>query len=246
MGLINSAVQGAMMLSTEECESSKNTDEDIITFVHTFDPSHPDLLWRVKNLVSRIFTSEECKHIFGNTKIIDSRREPSSLFRLLQHSRFDESGSAYSQWGVTRCGSPHCTQLCAEIMETDSIFFSNAGFSFRIKAKMDCNVRNVIYALFCGGCAQSYIGETVCLRDRANSHRSNSKCEDNAVMEVSRHLYECGRGFKICPIVKVKEDCKILRLVIEDGLIKLLKPDLNTDTRNLLHLKVLDRLELVL
>ena len=243
VGLINSAVQGAMMLSTEECESSKNADEDVIAFVHTFDPSHPDLLWRVKGLVSRIFTSVECRHIFGNTKIIDSRREPSSLLRLLQHSRFDESGSAYSQWGVTRCGSPHCTQLCAEIMETDSIFFSNAGFSFRIKAKMDCNVRNVIYALFCGGCAQSYIGETVCLRDRANSHRSNSKCEDNAVMEVSRHLYECGRGFKICPIVKVKEDCKILRLVIEDGLIKLLKPDLNTDTRNLLHLKVLDRLE---
>ena len=56
VGLINSAVQGAMMLSTEECESSKNADEDIIAFVHTFDPSHPDLLWRVKNLVSRIFT----------------------------------------------------------------------------------------------------------------------------------------------------------------------------------------------
>ena len=107
-------------------------------------------------------------------------------------------------------------------------------------------MRNVIYALFCGGCSQSYIGETVCFRDRASSHRSNSKCEDRTVMEVSRHLYRCGKGFKICPIVKVKEDCKILRLVIEDGLIKLLKPDLNTDTRNLLHLKVLDRLEPIL
>ena len=62
-------------------------------------------------------------------------------------------------------------------------------------------------------------------------------------MEVSRHIYECGKGFTICPIMKVKEDCKILRLVLEDGLIKLLKPDLNADTRNLLHLKVLDRLE---
>ena len=35
----------------------------------------------------------------------------------------------------------------------------------------------------------SVIGETVCLRDRASSHRSNSKCDDRAVMEVSRHLY---------------------------------------------------------
>ena len=242
VGLINSAVQDAMRLSTTELEKSKNTDEDIITFVHTFDPSHPDLLWRIKNVVSRIFTSVECKHIFGNVKIIDSRRETSSLLRLLQHSRFDESRGAVDVKGVTRCGGRIC-KLCTEIMETDSVLFSNAGCAFRINAHMDCNVRNVIYALFCGGCAQSYIGETVCLRDRASSHRSNSKCEDRAVMEVSRHLYRCGKGFKICPIVKVKEDCKILRLVIEDGLIKLLKPDLNTDTRNLLHLKVLDCLE---
>ena len=107
---------------------------------------------------------------------------------------------------------------------------------------MDCTVRNVIYALFCNGCGQSYIGETVCFRDRANSHRSNSKQEDRAVMEVSRHLLECDQGFKICPIIKVKEDCKILRLLIEDSLVKLLKPDLNAPRRNILHLKAMDEL----
>ena len=231
-----------MMLPVAELQTTKKSDDDIITFVHTFDPSRPDLLWRIKNVVSRIFTSVECKHIFGGTKIIDSRREPSSLLRLLQHSRFDESGGAARGRGVTMCGSPAC-KLCTEIMETDSVLFSNSGCYFRINEQMDCNVRNVIYALFCGGCFKSYIGETVCLRDRTNSHRSNSTHEDRAVMEVSRHIYECGKGFTICPIMKVKEDCKILRLVLEDGLIKLLKPDLNADTRNLLHLKVLDRLE---
>ena len=91
VGLVNSAVQDAMMLTVVQLQTTKKTDDDIITFVHTFDPSHPDLLWRIKNVVSRIFTSVECKHIFGGTKIIDSRREPSSLLRLLQHSRFDES-----------------------------------------------------------------------------------------------------------------------------------------------------------
>ena len=105
---------------------------------------------------------------------------------------------------------------------------------------MDCTVRNVIYALFCGGCAQSYIGETVCLRERANSHRSMSYYQDSAVMEVSRHFYRCKQGFKICPIVKVREECKIMRLVIEDWMIKLLKPDLNTDQRNLLHLQIVE------
>lgn len=96
----------------------------------------------------------------------------------------------------------------------------------------------MIYALFCGGCSQSYIGETVNLRNRASSHRSNAKSEDRAVMEVSRHLYGCGRGFKICPILKIHEDSKIMRLVMEDYCIKLLKPDLNADRRNLLHLNL--------
>lgn len=240
-GLIHSAVQDAMMLSTSELRKPKvlTAGGDIITFVHTFDPAHPDLFWRIKGLFSRLSTSVECRPIFGDTKIIDSRREPSSLVRLLQRSRFDESGSVANKKGVTKCGIQNC-KLCLDIMETDLVLFSDAGVSFRIKATMDCTVRNVIYALFCGGCGQSYIGETVCLRDRATAHRSNSKSEDNAVMGVSRHLYRCGQGFKICPIVKVKEECKILRLVIEDALIKLLKPTLNRDMRNLLHLHVLE------
>ena len=62
-------------------------------------------------------------------------------------------------------------------------------------------------------------------------------------MDVSRHLHECGQGFDMCPIVKVKEDCKILHLVIESDLIKLLIPNLNTDKRSLLHLKVFERLD---
>ena len=144
---------------------------------------------------------------------------------------------AFGKKGVSRCGLKNC-KLCSEIMELESVYFSNAGFSFRVNGKLDCNARNIIYALFCGGCSKYYIGETVCLRDRASAHRFNSKSVDRAVMEVSSHVFKCGKGFKICPIFKLKEDCKILRLVVENNLIKLLKPDLNRDQRNLLHLQL--------
>ena len=49
-------------------------------------------------------------------------------------------------------------------------------------------------------------------------------------------LCKCGEGFWRCPIYKVKQESKIARLVMEDKLIKKLKPDLNRDQRNLLHL----------
>ena len=103
---------------------------------------------------------------------------------------------------------------------------------------MDCTTRNVIYSLFCNLCKQSYIGETVNLRSRVNAHRNNSKTVDNAVMQVSRHICNCGQGFIVCPLLKVNRECKITRLVKEDNLVKLLKPDLNADKRNLLHLNL--------
>ena len=239
IGLVNCATKSAMALSSKDLIKPKEKlgEEDVIAFVHTFDPAHPSLLWEIKNRISRLFTSTECRAIFGGTRIIDSRREPKNLLRIFQHSRFQETGSALYEKGVSRCGHKNC-KLCAEIMETDLIYFNNANFTYRINARWDCTVRNVIYALFCRGCSKYYIGETVCLRNRASSHRSNSKSEDRAVMEVSSHIFNCGQGFKICPIFKLKEDCKILRLFVEDSLIKLLKPDLNRDQRNLLHLNL--------
>lgn len=240
-GLVYSAVQNAMSLSTFELRQIKKEvgNDDVLPFVHTYDQSSAEIVNEIKKITSRLFTSFECKPIFGDARVISSRREPPSILRQLQHSKFDETGSARGDRGVTRCGMRNCA-TCLEIIETDAIFFEKLGYSFRINAKMDCTVRNVVYLLICGACNKYYVGETVCLRNRASSHRSNAKSEDRAVQEVSKHIHKCNKGFKICPIYKVKEECKILRLVIEENLVNLLKPELNADQRNLLHLKLFE------
>ena len=238
-GLVHSAVERAKELTTAELRKcrSKNEDKDLITFVHTYDPCYPGLFGKIKSLISRLYTSRECRSIFGGTRIIDSRREPLSLLRIFQHSRFDDSRRTSVVRGVSKCGFKNC-KTCYNIMEVDKVFFNNSGISYKINYRMNCMVRNVIYVIICNGCGQSYIGETTCLRERTNAHRSNSNDENRALMEVSRHLYNCGQSFKICPIFKLKDECKILRLFKENSLIKLLKPDLNTDKRNLLHLQL--------
>ena len=103
---------------------------------------------------------------------------------------------------------------------------------------MDCSARNVIYALFCIACGKSYIGETVNLRDRMANHRTVTKHATNLSPKVNRHFSDCGQGFQVCPLLKLQDDTRITRLVYEDQLVKLLKPDLNADTRNLLHLQL--------
>ena len=138
---------------------------------------------------------------------------------------------------VSKCNISGC-KLCNDILQVDSLYFPNVDKLFEIKNKMDCNARNLIYCLRCKKCNQTYIGETVNFRARMSQHRSNSASLNNASMEVSRHLYMCGQGFWAIPIFKVKEDNKISRLVKEDRLIKMLRPDLNRDKRSLLHLQV--------
>lgn len=206
-----------------------------IPFVHTFDPTLPLLYSEVKTLTSRLFSSKQMRPIFGDTRIIKSQREPQSLGRLLQHSRFDEFPLAVDETMITKCGHSNCAS-CKEILETNEVSFRNSGVTFKIKKAMNCLVRNVIYVLFCNACGYSYIGETVDFRQRMNGHRSKSGSYSYACAEVNRHLLNCGQGFTSCPIFKVREESKIARLVTESKLISWLKPDLNTDERNLLHL----------
>ena len=137
--------------------------------------------------------------------------------------------------GVTKCGRNKCAS-CADILEVSSFYFRNSGINFEIRTPMDCTVRNLIYVIQCKKCSFTYIGETVNFRRRMSAHKSNSSSSFNASADVSRHLCKCGEGFWRCPIYKVKQESKISRLVMEDKLIKKLKPDLNRDQRNLLHL----------
>ena len=235
-GLVSTAMQNAMLLTKDDLRTTSKDESDsrVIAFVHQYDPSLPQLFPLVKEYTSRLHTSRELEPIFGDIRIIDSQREPSSLGRMLQHSKYDDPTLTVDDPGVSKCGND-CV-LCDDILEVNSFYFRNADITYEIKTKMNCLVRNVIYVIQCKKCGFTYVGETVDLRRRMSEHRSGIKSWINASQEVHRHLWRCGMGFYVCPIFKMKQENKIARLVVESKLIELLKPDLNTDERNLLHL----------
>ena len=237
-GIVQTAFKSAMALNKEDLRKLKVKDDfsNEIPFVHQYDPTLPQIFPRIKELTSRLFSSRELKPIFGNFRIIDSQREPPSIGSLLQNSRFDENPSSNSG-GVKKCGIKGCG-CCEDILEVSSFYFNCSSIHFKIKAPMDCTVRNVIYMIQCKRCSQTYIGETVNFRNRMSSHKTNSADSYCSIQEVSSHLYKCGGGFWKLPIFKVNVENKIARLVIENNLIKKLKPDLNRDQRNLLHLSI--------
>ena len=231
-GLIRTAVETAFKRDPKDLRkgTSRAADEgDLLTFVHFYDPTLPQIFSEVNKLISRIYTTRDLKPIFGGARIVDSLREPASLTRLLQHSRFDDLSLDVNSTRVTRCGRRGCSS-CGEILEVNELYFRNSGITYKIKTKMDCTTRNLIYFILCQGCGHSYVGETVCFYERMNGHRTGQQ------QEVDIHLSRCGRKFSTCPLFKVKEESKIARLVMEDIFIKMVKPELNKDSRNLLHL----------
>ena len=155
-GLVATAMSSAMSLNKDELRvvKDKKPTNDVIAFVHTFDPGLPQLFPLIQGFTSSLFTSRELKPIFGDTRIINSQREPASLGRMLQHSKYEGSSVANNASGVKKCGMLGCG-CCEDILEVKSFYFRNSGITFDIKTPMNCTVRNLIYVIQCKDCGDS-------------------------------------------------------------------------------------------
>ena len=87
--------------------------------------------------------------------IINSKRQPKNLKQILSSSKFDYTETKAC---VKKCGKSRC-KTCPIIIEGQSFTFRN-GKSFTVKNDMNCDTKNVIYALICQNCNKFYIGQT--------------------------------------------------------------------------------------
>ena len=97
---------------------------------------------------------------------------------------------------------------------------------------MSCNSQNLIYVIICPTCQEEYIGETgkgkTKLRDRVRVHRQHIQQPELAILPVSKHLRNCGKGnFNIFPFFQLKTNDENLRKTYETKFIKEFRPKLN-------------------
>ena len=69
-GLVHCAMDAAMSMSVSELRDNKRDkdDDDLMVFVHTYDPGYASLMSRIRDITSRLVNSKSCREIFGNTK----------------------------------------------------------------------------------------------------------------------------------------------------------------------------------
>ena len=164
--------------------------------------------------------------VLSKKKIVNCKRQPKNLKRLLCKSRFDESDRTVNV-GVTKCGKPRCA-TCSNIIECKNYTFKN-GSKIEIRSEMNCNSKNVIYAVICNGCNDFYIGQTGNeLRKRMTVHRQQMRTDSLRFLNVSKHIHQCsGDLFSVLPIYKLSSNDLIQREIKEKMFITSLKPMLN-------------------
>ena len=104
-----------------------------------------------------------------NKKLINSKRAPSNLKKMLTRARFALHGKEGPQ--ITKCSNPLCG-TCTHLRNgVSEITLNKAKITFKIKERMTCQTKDVIYLITCNVCGKQYIS----LRERVTLHNQQIK-----------------------------------------------------------------------
>ena len=185
------------------------TKEDIITFVSTHNPNNPNMWPLVSTTLSVLKTSQKMEKVLQNTSVINSKRQPHNLKRILTRAKFSTN---HTQGGSFKCNDKRCG-TCQNIEETTSIKITATDEIFQIRKPMNCKSKNVLYIITCKNCKAQYTGKTnTTLAKRTTVHRSQIKNKEYRKLGLSKHLEECNKNceikdmFSIVPFYKVNDN----------------------------------------
>ena len=98
---------------------------------------------KVWEIYGNLQTSKTLGKIFAKHKLIDSKRQPSNLEKLLCSSNFSANKP-------TKCGKT-CFS-CDYIIEAELFKFKNWQQPFILKSNFNCETPNFIYVIIASGC----------------------------------------------------------------------------------------------
>ena len=138
------------------------------------------------------------KRALEGVKLINSKRQPPSLKRILTQERLNFPAEA--QAGNTtkrKCSKNGKSGTCEVLSETNEILFNKNETPFKIKESMDCSIEDIIYIIKYAGCNKQYIGETGSFRDCVRVHKQQTFTPYLGNLYVSHHIAHCAIGKRI-------------------------------------------------
>lgn len=224
-GIIKDGIEKSLKLDRKQLLETKQNENPkrILPLITTHNPRNTNIYPTVKNLNKILVGDQKMKKIIEQSKIINSKRQPKNLKRILCKPKL-QTGEEFK---VKKCKEPRCG-TCDILLEGHSYDFN--GKQFKINSPMSCTSQNVIYVITCPGCNEFYIGETGNqIRARVRVHKQHINTPEYRKIKLSEHLDTCGqKKFNLFPFYKMYTETILERKEKEKYFIKLFKPKLNS------------------
>ena len=233
--LIENGIHRAKLIPQEKLRETKTKNKDDTTaFVTTHNPNNPNLWPLVNTTIDVLKTNEKMNKVLNKTSIVNSKRQPPNLKRILTKAKFS---SNIEEGGSSKCNDKRCG-TCPIIQETKFINITATGEKFTIKRPMNCKSKNVLYIITCKTCKEQYTGKTnTTLSKRMTVHRQQIKHKEYRKLGLSKHHDECNQSsdikdmFDVVPFYKIN-DSESETLVKEQYFTKRFKTSLNNLSLN--------------
>ena len=155
------------------------------------------------------------KRALEGVRLINSKRQPPSLKRILAQARFNFPAEA--QTGNTtktkRCRNGKCG-TCEVLSETNEILFNNNQTPFKVKESINCSTEDIIYVINALGVINSTLEKQVA-SETVRVHKQQIFPPYLRKLYFSHHIAHCAIGkripFKITPIFHVNRIYRIYR-----------------------------------
>ena len=107
--LITSAINKAKDIPQGELRKvkAKTQDKNTLAFVSTYNPHNPNIFPMIKNTLPILRQSNKLSKVVDNIKIINSKRQPPNLKKILTRARFHSDESTPTMM-VTKCTDSRC------------------------------------------------------------------------------------------------------------------------------------------
>ena len=161
---------------------------------------------------------ESTRKSFEGKKVIQAKRQPTNLLRMLTSAKFNNDDDSTNQIGngIFRCKRSNC-DLCRDYLMECKTFMVEGGKIWEVRSRITCGSKNVIYFQRCNFCStESNIGKTNNLRLRTNNHKTLCKTGEGTD-KFDRHIYLCNKDpekkgpyFKLWVMLEVDDPSKLL------------------------------------
>ena len=187
--------------------SPERNNQDVITFVCTYNPSLPNIGKIINQYwgLFKISTSESVRRLY-----IVAYKRPTNVHDMLVHSKISKPRSDSN---FTKCYRRRCIH-CSTINDSNLFTSTTTSTVHKINNDLSCTSTDVIYLITCKKCKAQYVRQThqKCA-NHMNSHKYDIAHFPDTLTNVSDHFNSHGHSiqdFSFIPIDKVSNNWKRL------------------------------------